>query len=83
MPQATTEQPRPPASRQLKAHNKSLIRRLGKQWDVQLMVIPGIILVFIFSYLPMYGVLTGFMDYNLFVITSYSIHYTKLYEVKC
>lgn len=66
MPQATTEQPRPPASRQLKAHNKSLIRRLGKQWDVQLMVIPGIILVFIFSYLPMYGVLTGFMDYNLF-----------------
>ncbi|GIO92674.1 sugar ABC transporter permease [Paenibacillus lactis] len=30
------------------------------------MVIPGVILVFIFSYLPMYGVITGFMDYNLF-----------------
>ncbi|GAB6927630.1 ABC transporter permease subunit [Paenibacillus sp. JCM 10914] len=30
------------------------------------MVIPGILIVFIFSYLPMYGVLTGFMDYNLF-----------------
>ncbi|UNK18156.1 ABC transporter permease subunit [Paenibacillus sp. N3/727] len=66
MPQATTEQQQPPVSRQLKAHNKSLIVRFLKQWDVQLMVIPGIILIFIFSYLPMYGVLTGFMDYNLF-----------------
>ncbi|WP_422661567.1 ABC transporter permease [Paenibacillus sp. EC2-1] len=37
-----------------------------KQWDVQLMVIPGIVLVFIFAYLPMYGVITGFMDYSIF-----------------
>lgn len=49
-----------------KVYSRSFLRRLMKQWDVQLMVIPGIILVLIFSYLPMYGVLTGFMDYNLF-----------------
>lgn len=66
MPQATTEQQRSPISRQPKIHSKSLLRRLMKQWDVQLMVLPGVILVFIFAYLPMYGVITGFMDYNLF-----------------
>lgn len=49
-----------------KVYSRSFLRRLMKQWDAQLMVIPGIILVLIFSYLPMYGVLTGFMDYNLF-----------------
>ncbi|MBT2763806.1 sugar ABC transporter permease [Paenibacillus sp. ISL-20] len=66
MPQATTEQQPSPISRQPKVHNKSLFRRLMKQWDVQLMVIPGVILVFIFAYLPMYGVITGFMDYSIF-----------------
>lgn len=30
------------------------------------MVWPGFVLVFIFSYIPMYGVITGFMDYNIF-----------------
>ncbi|WP_430122088.1 ABC transporter permease [Paenibacillus solani] len=66
MPQATTEQQPSPMSRQPKVHNKSLFRRLLKQWDVQLMVLPGVILVLIFAYLPMYGVITGFMDYSIF-----------------
>ncbi|AWP30649.1 MULTISPECIES: sugar ABC transporter permease [Paenibacillus] len=65
MPQATAEQ-QSPISRQPKVHSKSFLRRLMKQWDVQLMVLPGVILVFIFAYMPMYGVITGFMDYNLF-----------------
>lgn len=30
------------------------------------MIIPGVIIVFLFSYMPMYGVLTAFQDYNLF-----------------
>ncbi|XID90748.1 ABC transporter permease [Paenibacillaceae bacterium WGS1546] len=45
--------------------NKGFATRLLKQWDIQLMVWPGIILIFVFAYLPMYGVLTGFMDYKL------------------
>ncbi|MFB9329939.1 ABC transporter permease [Paenibacillus aurantiacus] len=45
---------------------KSWIARLGKQLDVQLMVWPGVLLVFVFSYIPMYGVLTAFMDYSIF-----------------
>lgn len=40
-------------------------RRLGRQWDLQVMVLPGIILLLIFSYLPMWGVLTAFQDYDL------------------
>lgn len=66
MSQARTNPGKSPVQPQPKMHSKSLFLRFLKQWDVQLMVIPGIILVFIFSYLPMYGVLTGFMDYNLF-----------------
>jgi putative aldouronate transport system permease protein len=37
-----------------------------RQWDLQLMVVPALIFVFIFSYLPMYGVLMAFQDYQLF-----------------
>lgn len=67
MSQATTGQPLsalPPGSP--KTNERSFFRRLWKQIDVQLMVWPGFVLVFIFSYIPMYGVITGFMDYNIF-----------------
>lgn len=45
---------------------KSYFKRLGEQWDIQLMVVPAIIMIIIFQYIPMYGVLLGFKDYNLF-----------------
>lgn len=45
---------------------KNIVARMFKQWDIQLMVWPGLLLVFVFSYLPMYGVLTAFMDYSIF-----------------
>lgn len=44
----------------------SLIRRFWRQWDLQLMVIPALLFILIFSYVPMYGVLMAFQDYNLF-----------------
>lgn len=47
-------------------NRQSFFQRLRKQMDVQLMVWPGILLVFVFAYIPMYGVITGFMDYNIF-----------------
>lgn len=40
--------------------------RFAKQWDLQLMVLPGILFVFIFSYIPMYGVLMAFQDFDIF-----------------
>ncbi|MCC3376036.1 sugar ABC transporter permease [Cohnella sp. REN36] len=37
-----------------------------KQWDLQLMVIPALLFVFIFSYVPMWGIVISFQQYNLF-----------------
>lgn len=37
-----------------------------KQWDYQLMILPSILFIIIFSYIPMWGVLISFKDYNLF-----------------
>jgi len=54
----------PPERRSV--NEKSFFQRLRKQLDIQLMVWPGVVLIFIFAYIPMYGVLTGFMDYNIF-----------------
>ncbi len=42
------------------------IARLLRQWDIQLMVLPALLFIFVFSYVPMYGVLTAFQDYSLF-----------------
>ncbi|GIP32093.1 sugar ABC transporter permease [Paenibacillus sp. J2TS4] len=39
-------------------------KRFWQQWDLQIMVIPAIILIIIFSYIPMWGLLTSFQDYN-------------------
>lgn len=40
--------------------------RFFRQIDIQLMVLPAILLIFVFSYIPMYGVLMAFQDYNIF-----------------
>jgi len=45
---------------------KSVWSQFVRQWDTQIMIIPGIICVFIFSYAPMYGVLMAFKNYDLF-----------------
>ncbi len=67
MTQAMTKRPYPAAPPDRgAAGKKSGAARFYKQLDIQLMVWPGLLLVFVFSYIPMYGVLTGFMDYNVF-----------------
>ncbi|WP_422657749.1 ABC transporter permease [Paenibacillus sp. EC2-1] len=45
---------------------KSFLQRWWKQVDLQLMVWPGVLLIFVFAYIPMYGLLTGFVEYNIF-----------------
>lgn len=45
---------------------KNIIFRYFKQWDLQMMVIPGLLFIFIFNYIPMYGVLMGFQNYDIF-----------------
>ena len=51
-----------------KEPSKSITRHLTELWnqrDVQLMVLPGILLVIIFSYIPMYGLIMAFQDFRL------------------
>ena len=36
-----------------------------EQWDLQLLVIPGILLLFVFSYVPIYGLVMAFQEYRL------------------
>ncbi len=49
-----------------KTGKDSLLKRIFKQWDLQLMVVPALLFILVFSYIPMYGVLMAFQDYNLF-----------------
>lgn len=37
-----------------------------KDWDLYLLLIPGVIFLFIFKYTPMYGIIIAFKDFNIF-----------------
>ncbi|URN96717.1 MAG: ABC transporter permease subunit [Candidatus Pristimantibacillus lignocellulolyticus] len=50
---------------QKRKSDSKLLRFLG-QWQVQLMIFPGLLFIFVFNYIPMYGVLMSFQDYNIF-----------------
>ncbi len=45
--------------------SKEKFKRFKNQLDIQTMVWPGIIFLFIFSYIPMYGILIAFKDYSI------------------
>lgn len=49
-----------------KAPGTGVWSRFAKQWDYQLMILPSIVFILIFSYIPMWGVLLAFKEYNLF-----------------
>ncbi|CAH0117907.1 putative multiple-sugar transport system permease YteP [Paenibacillus sp. CECT 9249] len=51
--------------RVIEKNRKGPVRRFLAQWDIQLMVLPALALIFVFSYLPMYGILFAFQDYKL------------------
>lgn len=39
---------------------------IKKDWDLYLMLVPGLIYLLIFQYTPMYGVVIAFQDFNIF-----------------
>lgn len=41
-----------------------MIKKMKNQWQYHVMLLPAIILVFIFSYIPLYGLVIAFQDYN-------------------
>ena len=44
---------------------RNVFLRMLEQWDLQILIIPGILLTFVFSYLPIYGIIMGFQEYKL------------------
>jgi len=44
---------------------KNFTRGFSRQWPLHLMIMPGIILVLIFSYIPLYGLVIAFQRYNV------------------
>lgn len=48
-----------------KGKMKRLVQKLWKQREMQAMILPAIVLMFLFSYLPMYGILIAFKDYRI------------------
>lgn len=64
--QSTTMKKEKPGKKEQYGRDLSLGRRLLNQWDIQLMVIPAIIFIFIFCYIPMYGLLMSFQDFSIF-----------------
>ncbi|MBY9079139.1 sugar ABC transporter permease [Paenibacillus sp. HN-1] len=54
-----------PAGR-TKSGEEGIWRRFARQWDYQLMILPSLLFLLIFSYIPMWGVLMAFKEYNLF-----------------
>lgn len=45
---------------------RSARTRLRRSTSMYIMLIPGILLVLLFAYTPMYGLIIGFKDYNIF-----------------
>ncbi len=40
------------------------MKKFSQQWQFHLMLVPAIVLIFIFNYIPLYGLIIGFQKYN-------------------
>lgn len=49
-----------------KLGKESDLHRIGKDWDLYLLMVPGIVWYLMFAYKPMAGLATAFFDYNIF-----------------
>lgn len=45
---------------------KSPLKKIAQNYDMYLMVLPAIAIIFIFRYIPMYGIIIAFQDFNPF-----------------
>lgn len=49
-------------------HKKPLLAYLKQNYDMYLLLIPGLAFILIFNILPMYGITLAFKDYNMFAV---------------
>ncbi len=45
-------------------HRRSLLQRMGDNWGLYLLILPALVYLIVFCYLPMYGVQIAFRDYK-------------------
>ena len=48
------------------ARNKLIRKRIRLNWDIYLLALPGLALLLVLSYVPMYGITIAFKDFNIF-----------------
>ncbi|NMO96829.1 ABC transporter permease subunit [Paenibacillus lemnae] len=60
------EKDKPQAGTGKKAYMPTLARDIRKEWDLYLLLIPGILFILLFKYTPMYGIIIAFKDFNIF-----------------
>ena len=48
----------------MKANIRRACRQVGHNWGLYLLLLPSFLLLLIFSYKPMYGVILAFKDYK-------------------
>ena len=56
----------PISSRRPKRYWASLWSDIRKEWELYLLLIPGILFLLLFKYTPMYGIIIAFKDFNIF-----------------
>lgn len=49
----------------LTGNNRGVFKRFTAQWDLQILIIPALIHILIFSYIPMYGILMAFQEFKI------------------
>jgi len=43
----------------------NILSRFRREWPLHLMLVPAVVLIFVFSYVPMYGIIIAFQRYNV------------------
>lgn len=61
------------ADRDRKNRISKYIRKICTNWQMYAMLIPAFVALFVFKYMPMYGVRVAFLDYSLFKPLSESV----------
>ncbi|MNI11010.1 putative multiple-sugar transport system permease YteP [compost metagenome] len=65
MSRGETLEPAPQAV-QYPAANRAVRNNLRKYWDLYLIMVPGIVYLIVFKYLPMWGIVIAFQNYSVF-----------------
>ena len=48
---------------------QSLLPYIKSHWWLYIMMIPGIVALILFAYIPMYGIVIAFQDFNTFSVS--------------